>query len=209
MIPPADTICGRCGYTCADSVPRPFRVPGECVCPDPPLTWPGVPVHDMFPRAAGSPVGASRKGSEGKGLPGRFRRVLGLLAGLAGAVPGTSSPALGASWGHCVLWARAEAASDAATMSRPTAEALAAMYRDAFANCYTADGEPPLPALEPDAAFLARLLASLGPGPSGEPTGSPAWRRWCAMNFPRSFREADGTVILEASGKGRRTPCPG
>jgi hypothetical protein len=63
-----------------------------------------------------------------------------------------------------------------------------------------------------DVGQVAKVTASEPPPPVGEagfPVGTPGWNAWCKKNYPQSFNEKDGTVILEIDNKGNRVRCPG
>jgi len=63
-----------------------------------------------------------------------------------------------------------------------------------------------------DVAQVSKGTASEPPPPVGEagfPVGTPGWNAWCKKNYPQSFSEKDGTVILEIDNKGHRVRCPG
>jgi hypothetical protein len=64
--------------------------------------------------------------------------------------------------------------------------------------------DPAAPVSQPAAAPPAPTV-----GEAGFAVGTPGWNAWCQRNFPHSFNEKDGTVILELDNKGNRVRCPG
>jgi len=93
------------------------------------------------------------------------------------------------------------------------------LYNKAYFYCLNSDEVPPLvftPEEQPivDDALPAPVprpetAAPPSVGKSGAAAGSAEWKAWCRQNFPRSWDEATGTVILPTSRKRTRTQCPG
>ena len=171
--------------------------------------WKGPPAIRVllpFPDDAGRPRDAPAE------VPGRVAayralgRVLAVLAGLCGAVPGLSSPAAGGpSPEVCRPYA-----------TRFTEAMIREMWMGAYEYCRVEGVDDAPPALPPDLDHAMPVLEPLwmpgdvpatGTGPSGFPPDSVGWKSWCRRNWPGSF---DGqTVIFEADGRGRRARCPG
>jgi hypothetical protein len=70
-----------------------------------------------------------------------------------------------------------------------------------------------LPKVDPTVVEQVSKVTASEPSPpvgeAGFPAGTPGWNAWCKKNYPQSFNEKDGTVILEIDNKGNRVKCPG
>lgn len=101
------------------------------------------------------------------------------------------------------------------------------MWNRAYSGCLNMEANDPQPPdnaegamriIDPALTPLAAIMSAPEPPPrptphaagkSGFAPGSDQWKQWCRQNYPRSFDEKTGTVILPTSRHRVRTPCPG